>query len=141
MRGMLGLDTRWPVLWGECKLRTFPSEQFIRSLDVSQREQLASIITEVEVCVLLSFGSGRLEGWNLRLEGLMNHWHTAQMDPTPALLVDCRFLNKLSPQALSQTLCQLNYLASENRDRHRSWPLFYCNFDTSNENIAEEQNR
>lgn len=71
----------------------------------------------------------------------MNHLHNLQMNPTPALLVDCRFLNKLSPQALSQTLCQLTYLASENRDRHRFWPLYYCNFDAEDENISEGLNR
>ncbi|EFO25650.1 hypothetical protein LOAG_02839 [Loa loa] len=72
---------------------------------------------------------------------LMNHLHNLQLDPKPALLVDCRFLNELSPQALSQTLIQLSYLASENRDRRRSWPLYFFNFDMRNENILEARDR
>ncbi|CAG9531449.1 unnamed protein product [Cercopithifilaria johnstoni] len=72
---------------------------------------------------------------------LMNHLHNLQLDPKPALLVDCRFLNELSPQALSQTLIQLSYLASENRDRRRPWPLYFFNFDMKNERILEGRDR
>ncbi|VIO89639.1 Uncharacterized protein BM_BM4159 [Brugia malayi] len=72
---------------------------------------------------------------------LMNHLHNLQLDPKPALLIDCRFLNELSPQALSQTLIQLSYLASENRDRRRPWPLYFFNFDMKDENILEAQYR
>ncbi|KAL3990935.1 tRNA (Guanine-1)-methyltransferase family protein [Acanthocheilonema viteae] len=72
---------------------------------------------------------------------LMNHLHNLQLDPKPALLVDCRFLNELSPQALSQTLLQLSYLASENRDRRRPWPLYFFNFDMKDERILEGRER
>uniref|UniRef100_A0A915PDP3 NudC domain-containing protein 1 n=1 Tax=Setaria digitata TaxID=48799 RepID=A0A915PDP3_9BILA len=72
---------------------------------------------------------------------LLNHIHNIQMEQTPALLVDCRFLNKLSSQALSQTLIQLSYLASENRSRRRPWPLYFFNFDMKNESILEGRER
>lgn len=71
----------------------------------------------------------------------MNHIRNLQLDPKPALLIDCRFLNQLSPQSLSQTLIQLSYLANENRERRRPWPLYYFNFDMKNENILEARNR
>ncbi|EJW86422.1 hypothetical protein WUBG_02671, partial [Wuchereria bancrofti] len=51
---------------------------------------------------------------------LMNHLHNLQLDPKPALLIDCRFLNELSPQALSQTLIQLSYLSLANSPRNVS---------------------
>ncbi|VDK68733.1 unnamed protein product [Litomosoides sigmodontis] len=72
---------------------------------------------------------------------LMNHLHNVQLDPKPALLVDCRFLNELSPEALSQTFIQLSYLASENRDRRRPWPLYFFNFDVNDERISEGRDR
>ncbi|VDN03661.1 unnamed protein product [Thelazia callipaeda] len=72
---------------------------------------------------------------------LMNCIHNFQMDSTPALIVDCRFLSQLSQQALSQTLLQLSYLASENRDRKRSWPLYFFNFDFDNKCILEARDR
>lgn len=71
MQKTMGLDARWPVLWSKleqfavfdnssldflskiivdgCRLKSLPSEQFVRGLDVSRREQLLNIIAEVEV--------------------------------------------------------------------------------------------
>uniref|UniRef100_A0A1I8EEF6 RNA (guanine-9-)-methyltransferase domain-containing protein 1 n=1 Tax=Wuchereria bancrofti TaxID=6293 RepID=A0A1I8EEF6_WUCBA len=129
LQKILGLNANWPVLWTESKLKSLPSQQFIETLTESQQEQLTSIITEVQVKRIANH------------RRLMNHLHNLQLDPKPALLIDCRFLNELSPQALSQTLIQLSYLASENRDRRRSWPLYFFNFDMKDENILEAQYR
>ncbi|MCP9265124.1 Ribonuclease P protein subunit p30 [Dirofilaria immitis] len=54
---------------------------------------------------------------------LMNHLHNLQLDSKPALLIDCRFLNDLSPQALSQTLIQLSYLAKGRDSPHAELDL------------------
>uniref|UniRef100_A0A0M3INB5 SAM-dependent MTase TRM10-type domain-containing protein n=1 Tax=Ascaris lumbricoides TaxID=6252 RepID=A0A0M3INB5_ASCLU len=60
------------------------------------------------------------------------------LDPQPALVIDCQFLDYLSPRGLNLTLLQLKYLFSENRVRLQPWPIYLCNFHSQNKIISEQ---
>uniref|UniRef100_A0A914ZIS4 RNA (guanine-9-)-methyltransferase domain-containing protein 1 n=3 Tax=Parascaris TaxID=6254 RepID=A0A914ZIS4_PARUN len=68
----------------------------------------------------------------------LRYMRSLLLDPQPALVIDCQFLDYLSPRGLNLTLLQLKYLISENRVRLQPWPVYLCNLHSQNEIISEQ---
>lgn len=69
--------------------------------------------------------------WERQIE-CMRYINALRCDITPKLIVDCRFLTMHSFRGMSLALKQLSQLAGENRKRIDPWPLYFANFDNTN---------
>uniref|UniRef100_A0A0N5BKP5 RNA (guanine-9-)-methyltransferase domain-containing protein 1 n=1 Tax=Strongyloides papillosus TaxID=174720 RepID=A0A0N5BKP5_STREA len=60
-----------------------------------------------------------------------NYATSLLLNDTPKVVVDCRYIPQLSIRAQNLTMCQLQYIISDNRDRRVPWPICLANFDES----------
>ncbi|CAI4221572.1 unnamed protein product [Auanema sp. JU1783] len=82
---------------------------------------------------LFNFNIARIESFERQAEWcrVARSYHL----PGPRIAIDCRFIPLLSPRAADLTAIQLQHLVSHNKQRREPWPLYFVNYDDTDEKM------